>query len=187
MAGHSKWNNIKNKKGAADEKKGKLFSQYSRLIKSAVQEGGSGDPQSNASLRLIMDKARLANMPKEKIQKAVDRGLGKSKSGAIFHEIAYEGFGPQGVAFIVTAITDNPNRTSGEMKFIFSRAAGSLAGPGSVSYLFTRSQAGEYTPNMPMPITEQEHQEQLEKLIDTLRENEDVEDVYCAAIWEGMA
>jgi YebC/PmpR family DNA-binding regulatory protein len=187
MAGHSKWNNIKNRKGAADEKRGKQFSQFSRLIKSAVQEGGSGDPQSNASLRLLVDKARAANMPKDKIQKAIDRGLGKSKTGAVFHEIAYEGFGPQGVPVIVAAVTDNPTRTSGEMKFIFSRAGGSLGGPGSVSYMFNRSQAGEYTTTMPMPIEDSEIQEQLQKLIDTLRENDDVEDVYCAGEWEGKA
>jgi YebC/PmpR family DNA-binding regulatory protein len=187
MAGHSKWNNIKNKKGAADEKRGKLFTQLSKLIKSAVKEGGSGDPQSNPGLRLIVEKARAANMPKEKIQKAIDRGLGKSNTGATLQEIKYEGFGPQGVAFIVAAVTDNPNRTSGEMKFIFSRAGGSLGGPGSVSYMFTRDQAGEYSATMPMAIEDAETQEQLQKLIDTLRENEDIEDVYCAGEWEGKS
>lgn len=187
MAGHSKWNNIKNKKAATDAKKGKVFSQMSKLIKSAVKEGGSGDPQFNASLRLLMDKARLANMPKEKIQKAIDRGLGKSSSGAVFQEVKYEGFGPGGVGMIATAVTDNPNRTSSELKFIFSRAGGSLGSPGSVGYLFGRDTQGEYISIMPMIITDEAAQEELQKLIDTLRENDDVEDVFCSGEWEGKS
>lgn len=184
MAGHSKWNNIKNRKGAVDAKRGKIFTQLSKQIKTAVKEGGSGDPQSNAGLRLAMDKARLANMPKEKIQKAIDRGLGKSKSGARLQEIIYEGYGPGGVGFLITAVTDNANRTSSEIKFIFSRSGGSLGGPGSVAYMFERNQEGEYETTMSMQIENEKDQEELQKMIDTLRENDDVEDVYCVGEWE---
>jgi YebC/PmpR family DNA-binding regulatory protein len=187
MAGHSKWNNIKNRKGAVDAKRGKIFTQLSKLIKTAVKEGGSGDPQSNAALRLAMDKARAANMPKEKIQKAIDRGLGKSTSGASLQEIIYEGYGPGGVGFLINAVTDNANRTSSEIKYIFSRSGGSLGGPGSVAYMFERNQAGDYETTMPMIITDEKEQQALQKVIDNLRENDDVEDVFCVGEWGDKA
>lgn len=184
MAGHSKWNNIKHKKGATDAKRSKLFSQISKLIRSAVKEGKSGDPASNASLRLVMEKARAANMPKENIQRAIDRGLGKTSSGASLQETLYEGFGPNGVALMIAAVTDNPNRTSSDIKFILSRNGGSLGGPGSVSYQFTRSEDGsDYVPTMPMAIEDEATQKQVQNLIDLLRENDDVEDVYCSGEW----
>jgi YebC/PmpR family DNA-binding regulatory protein len=187
MAGHSKWNNIKNRKGAVDAKRGKIFTQLSKQIKTAVKEGKSGDPQSNATLRLAVDKARAANMPKDKIQKAIDRGLGKSQDGTVFQEIVYEGYAPGGVGMLITAVTDNPNRTSAEIKFIFSRAGGSLGGPGSVSYMFVRDQQGEYTTNMPIQVDDAKAQEDLQAMIDTFRENDDVEDVFCAGEWEDKA
>lgn len=183
MAGHSKWNNIKNKKGAADSKRGKVFTQISKQIRVAVKSGNSGDPKSNPSLRLALEKARLNNMPKEKIQKAIDKGLGKSSSGNSVQEITYEAFGPGGVAFIVTAITDNPHRTSSELKFIFSRAGGSLAGPGSAMFLFQKQiveGSEEYTASMPMQL-DNDMMDTIEVLIETLRANDDVEDVYCSA------
>lgn len=177
MAGHSKWNNIKNRKGAADKKRAKIFSQLSKQIRTAVKEGKSGDPQSNPALRLAMDKARQANMPKENIQKAIDKGLGKSSSGATIQEIMYEGFGPGGVGVLVEAVTDNANRTSSEIKFIFSRAGGSLGGPGTVSYMFERAANGEYSSTVPMEVDDQT-QEKIESLVETLEENDDVEGVY---------
>jgi len=187
MAGHSKWNNIKNKKGAADAKRGKVFTQLSKQIKTAVKEGGSGDPQSNATLRLAMEKARAANMPKDKIQKAIDRGLGRSQSGTSLQEILYEGYGPGGIGMLIAAVTDNPNRTSSEVKFIFSRAGGSLGGPGSATFMFAREQDGEYIPSMPIQVEDEKTQEQLQKMIDDFRENDDVEDVFCTGEWEGKA
>jgi YebC/PmpR family DNA-binding regulatory protein len=184
MAGHSKWNNIKNRKGAADAKKGKVFSALSKLIKTTTKEGKSGDPNHNPGLRLILEKARAANMPKENIQRAIDRGLGKGKAGAI-QEIVYEGFGPGGVALIVVAQTDNPQRTAGEVRATFSKAGGALGGPGSVGYMFERH-GEEYTVTIPMELTDEAHIIQIEELMDTLRSNDDVEDVYTAATWEGQ-
>ncbi len=183
MSGHSKWSTIKNKKGAADIKKGKVFSQLTKQIRIAVKEGKSGDPKFNPALRLVLDKARAANMPKENIERAIDRGLGKGKAGAI-HEVVYEGYGPGGVGLLVVAHTDNNQRTASEIRLLFSRAEGSLGGPGSAMFLFTRN-GDEYTLSLPMQIDDPDMQERIQDLIDNLRENEDVEDVYCAGVWEG--
>ncbi len=183
MSGHSKWSTIKHKKGVTDAKRGKLFSQLSKNIRIAVKEGKSGDPKFNAGLRLWLDKARAANMPKENIQRAIDRGLGKGKGGNI-QEIVYEGFGPHGVGLLIVSQTDNPQRTAGEVRTILSKAGGNLAGPGSAMYLFTRN-GEEYQVTMPMEIADENQQTELEELLDTLRENEDVEDVFCAGVWEG--
>lgn len=177
MAGHSKWANIKNRKGAQDAKRGKIFSQVSKLIKAAVKEGGSGDPQFNPGLRTALDKAKAANMPKDKIQKAIDRGLGKTASGASIQEVVYEGYGPNGVGVIAVAMTDNVQRTASDVKFIFSRNNASLGGPNSVMFMFERNQEGEYQPTMPIEV-DQPTRDQVEKLVDELRENEDIEDVY---------
>ncbi|MFZ1721106.1 MAG: YebC/PmpR family DNA-binding transcriptional regulator [Microgenomates group bacterium] len=180
MAGHSKWNNIKQRKGAMDAKKGKVFSQISKQIKMATKEGGSGDPASNPSLRLALEKARSANMPKDNIQRAIDRGLGKSSTGAVIHQVNYEGFGPGGVPVVVSAMTDNPNRTSSNLKFIFSRNGGSIGSPGSALYMFQRNEEGDYVTTMPMPLEESE-EKKIVALIDQLLSDDDVEDVYTAA------
>lgn len=182
MSGHSKWNNIKNKKGAADAARGKTFSQISKLIRIAVKEGKSGDAKFNPLLRVPLEKARAANMPKDNIQRAIDRGLGKGKGGMI-QEIVYEGYGPSGAAFLVVALTDNTQRTAGEIRAIFSRAEGSLGGPNSAMFMFTK-EGSEYTAAIPLEISDEGLQSQLQDLIDTLRQNEDVEDVYTNAIWE---
>lgn len=178
MAGHSKWNNIKNRKGAVDQQRSKLFGQLSKLIRIAVKEGGSSDPKNNPTLRTVLDKARAANMPSDKIQRAVEKGLGKASSGSSIQEIVYEGFGAGGVPVLVVVHTDNPVRSSAEMKFIFSRNQGSLGSPGSASYLFERK-GEEFVPTMHIPATA-EQQQALELLVASLRENEDVEDVFCA-------
>jgi len=175
MSGHSKWNNIKNRKGAQDTQRASQFNQISKQIRIAVKLGKSGDPKFNPSLRLAMDKARLANMPNEKVQRAVDSGLGKGKNGAI-QESIYECFGPGGVAILVIAHTDNPHRTSAEIKFILSRNGGAMAGPGSAAYLFKR-QNDEYVPTMPLEVGDAEL-EALANLQSELEANEDVEDVY---------
>jgi len=184
MAGHSKWNNIKNRKGAQDKIKGKAFSMAAKMIKIAVKEGASGDPKSNPSLRLALDKARAVNMPKSNIQRAIDRGLGKTKSGASLKDVVYEGFVAGGVGLIVSAITENPNRTSAEIKTMFSKSGGSLGSTGSVSYMFLR-EGGEYKVTMPMEITDEKKQEKIQEVMDSFRGLDDVEDVYCAGVWEG--
>lgn len=181
MAGHSKWNNIKNRKGAVDAARARVFNQIAKLIRIAVKQGGSGDPKSNASLRTLLDKARAANMPKDKIQRAIDSGLGKSSTGASINEVVYEGYGPGGVGILVVAQTDNANRTSGEIKFIFSRHNGSLAGPGAAMFLFAK-EGQEYKPTMPMEIEDEAIMTQLLDLRDAFLQNEDVEDVYFSAV-----
>ncbi len=179
MSGHSKWNNIKNKKAEVDSKKAKVFSEIAKKIRAAVKESGNGDPNSNSALRLLLDKARSANMPSNKVQRAIDCGLGKGDTGPI-KEVVYEAFGPGGVAMLIVATTDNFNRTSAELRNLLSKAGGSLAGPGSAMYMFTRSEDGGFVASMEMPIEDQEIKTQLQDLLDQLRANDDVEDVYPA-------
>ncbi len=125
MAGHSKWNNIKHKKAANDARRGKLWSKLARGIIVAAKTGG-GDPAMNLTLRYAIDKAKEANMPSDTIEKAIKRGTGELAT-AEFLPAVYEGYGPGGVAFIVDALTDNPNRTAPEIKKIFERAGRLLA------------------------------------------------------------
>ncbi|MBU0578673.1 YebC/PmpR family DNA-binding transcriptional regulator [Patescibacteria group bacterium] len=192
MSGHSKWSNIKNRKGAQDKKRGKLFGQLSRQIRAAVKEGGSGDPAQNPTLRTVLEKTREANMPKENIARAIDKGLGKNGASMV-QEIVYEGFGPGGVGMLVTTVTDNVNRMSSELKNSFSTAGGSMGAPGSVMYMFSRADATlqnssgqveeSYICVTHIPIKDESTQQQLQNLIDILLENEDVEEVFCAGVW----
>lgn len=179
MSGHSKWNNIKNRKNAQDQMKGKVFSQFSRQIRAAVKSGKSGDPGSNASLRLVLDKARSANMPKDKIQKAIDVALGKTGENQV-QEIVYEAFAPGGVALMIVALTNNNNRTAGELRTLLTKHHGSLAGPGSASYMFERDNEGGFSATIKIELNEEQLLSVME-LVDLLRENEDVEDVFVAA------
>ncbi|MHB0875143.1 MAG: YebC/PmpR family DNA-binding transcriptional regulator [Anaerolineae bacterium] len=133
MSGHSKWSTIKRKKGAADAKRGQLFTKIAREIQIAARDGG--DPDSNFKLRLILEKARGANMPKENVERAIKRGSGDDKDTQM-EEINYEAYAPHGVALIVQTLTDNRNRTVAEVRRIFTRAGGSLGESGSVSWLF---------------------------------------------------
>ena len=172
MSGHSKWSTIKHKKAATDAKRGKVFSEVSKMITVAVKEGASGDPSQNPRLRVALDKAREANMPKQNVQKAIDKGLGKGSGGNI-EEILYEGYGPGGVGVLVKVSTDNRNRTGNEIKTVFDRSGGSIGSPGSVMYMFERTGEG-YKVKMPMPVGD-DVVKSMEKLIEKLEENEDVE------------
>jgi YebC/PmpR family DNA-binding regulatory protein len=136
MSGHSHWATIKHKKGAIDAKRGKLFSKLSRAIIIAARHGG-GDPEMNLKLRYAIDKARQVSMPKDNIDRAVKRGTGEME-GLTFEEITYEGFGPGGVAILVDVLTDNRNRTTGEIRKIFERTGGKMGAAGNVAYLFER-------------------------------------------------
>ena len=178
MAGHSKWENIKRRKGAVDAKRGKVFSEIARLIRAAVKESGSGDPDQNPSLRPLMDKARAANMPKDNIQRAIDRGLGKSKDGKTYEELSYEGYAAGGVGVIVTAVTDNRNRTGSEVRFAFSKFGGSLGGPGSAMYMFQQDATGGYVPTIPAMGVAEADLEKVEKLTEALEAIDDVESVF---------
>jgi YebC/PmpR family DNA-binding regulatory protein len=136
VSGHSKWSSIKHKKGKEDAKRGKLFSKLARAIMVAAKEGGA-DPNSNATLWNAIEKARSYSMPKDNIERAIQRGAGTG-SGESFETIVYEGYGPNGVAVIVEALTDNRNRTAAEVRNIFSKHGGSLAQPGAVAWIFER-------------------------------------------------
>ena len=136
MSGHSKWHSIKHKKGAADKARGKLFAVLIRQIEVAARSGG-GDPESNATLRTMVQKARDNSVPVDTIQRAIRRGTGEEE-GVTYEQVSYEGYAASGVAVIVQALTDNRNRTSAEIKNIFSRNGGSFAEPGAVSWQFER-------------------------------------------------
>ncbi|HEX7042456.1 MAG TPA: YebC/PmpR family DNA-binding transcriptional regulator [Patescibacteria group bacterium] len=137
MSGHSKWATIKRQKGANDAKRGALFTKLSKAISIAVQQGGGiGDPAQNFRLRLAVEAARAGNMPKENIERAIERAI--SKSGEAIEEVVYEGFAPGGVGIIVEAATDNKNRTTSEVANIFNKNGGNMGQPGSVSYQFTK-------------------------------------------------
>ncbi|MFH1876160.1 MAG: YebC/PmpR family DNA-binding transcriptional regulator [Candidatus Omnitrophota bacterium] len=136
MSGHSKWASIKHKKGAADAKRGQLFTKLIREITVAAREGG-GNPDTNASLRTAIDRARAANMPSDNVDKAIKKGTGELE-GITYESCPFEGYGPGGVAIMVETLTDNKNRTSAEVRNIFSKKGGNLAGAGSVAWLFTK-------------------------------------------------
>jgi YebC/PmpR family DNA-binding regulatory protein len=137
MSGHSKWSSIKHKKGAADAKRGKLFSKLARAITVAARDGG-GDTDGNPALATAVQKAREASMPKDKIQKAIDTGTGAGNEGANYEHVLYEGYGPAGVAVLVEALTDNRNRASAEIRHAFSTHGGGLGEPGSVAWNFEK-------------------------------------------------
>ncbi|HEX7256135.1 MAG TPA: YebC/PmpR family DNA-binding transcriptional regulator [Gaiellaceae bacterium] len=137
MAGHSKWAQIKRKKGATDAKRGQLFSKLARAIIVAAREGGP-DPAGNLALQNAIEKAKEASMPKDNIERAIARGAGPSADGAAYETVTYEGYGPAGIAVYVEAVTDNRNRTAAEVRHIFSKADGSLGESGSVAWLFER-------------------------------------------------
>lgn len=139
MSGHSKWSTIKRQKGANDAKRGQAFTKAGIAITVAAREGG-GNPDSNFKLRLAVEAARAINMPKENIERAIARATGAA-GGKILEEVTYEGYGPAGVAVMIDAVTDNKMRTTAEVRSILERAGGTLAGPGSVNYLFNAGAA----------------------------------------------
>jgi YebC/PmpR family DNA-binding regulatory protein len=136
MSGHSHWATIKHKKGAIDAKRGKLWSKLSRAIIIAARHGG-GDPTMNLKLRYAIDKARQVSMPKDNIERAIKRGTGDVE-GMVFEEITYEGIGPGGVGVLVDVVTDNRNRTAGEVRKIFERGGGKMGSAGNVAFRFER-------------------------------------------------
>ncbi len=131
MSGHSKWSSIKHKKGAADAKRGKLFSKLSRAIIVAAKEGG-GDPDGNLALQNAIEKARSYSMPKDNIERAIAKGAGAGEGAQAYETVVYEGYGPGGVAIIVEALTENRNRTAAEVRHTFSKFGGNLGTDGSV-------------------------------------------------------
>jgi YebC/PmpR family DNA-binding regulatory protein len=170
MSGHSKWSTIKHKKAANDAKKGKVFTKLAKLITVAVKTSGIGDPASSPSLRLLVEKARQENMPSDNVRRAIDRGLGKGDN-TVLEEIMYEGYGPSGVGIMVKVVTDNRNRTGSEVRTIFDKNGGSLAGPGAVSYM-------KHLDPIPMVTLEGEELDKVLALLDLLDDNDDVVEVW---------
>jgi YebC/PmpR family DNA-binding regulatory protein len=137
MSGHSHWATIRRKKGAADAKKGAIFTRLARELVLAARNGG-GDPSMNVSLALAMERARAQNMPKENMERAIRRGLGEDKDSADIEEMTYEGYAPHGVALIISCLSDNRNRTVAEVRHILSRSGGTMAEGGAVAWQFNR-------------------------------------------------
>jgi YebC/PmpR family DNA-binding regulatory protein len=137
MAGHSKWAGIKHKKAIVDSRRGKLFTKLARHITVAAKSGG-GDVVGNPALALAVQKAKDASMPKDNIQRAIDKGTGAGADAETFEDVLYEGYGPGGVALLIEALTDNRNRTGSDVRHLLSKHGGNLGEPGSVAYLFDK-------------------------------------------------
>jgi YebC/PmpR family DNA-binding regulatory protein len=137
MSGHSKWSTIKHKKGAADAKRGQLFTKLSKSIIVAAKEGGP-DPANNLALQNAVEKARSYSMPKDTIERAIARGAGTDADAAVYETVIYEGYGPEGVAVLVEALTDNRNRTASDVRHLFTKYGGNLGTTGAVAWLFER-------------------------------------------------
>ena len=236
MSGHSKWNNIKNKKGKEDARKGRVFTKLGRYIMVAARDGGP-DPDYNPSLKAAIDKAKAENMPNDNIERAIKKGNGEL-GNAVFEEITYEGYGPGGVAVIVECLTDNRNRTAADVRHAFDKHGGNLGTNGSVTFMFEKKgQIGiakddkvdadelmmealdlgaedviereeafqiltsqedymkvrdgldgkgyefivsevSYLPNTMAEVTDEKTMTDLDKLIDMLEDNDDVQEVY---------
>ena len=136
MSGHSKWAGIKHKKAAVDAKRGKLFSKLAKEMTVAARQGG-GDVNSNANLRMVVDKAKAANMPYDNIERAIKKGTGELP-GVTYEAVTYEGYGPKGIAVLVEVLTDNKNRSTAEVRTIFAKNGGNMAGQGSVQWMFKK-------------------------------------------------
>jgi YebC/PmpR family DNA-binding regulatory protein len=173
MSGHSHWSTIKRKKQSEDIKRGKVFSKLARAIRVAARQGG-GDSDSNSSLRLAIDKARDYNMPKDKIEQAIERGSGGG-GGDELAEATYEGYGPEGVAFMVKVLTDNKNRTLAEIRQLFEIHGGRIGDAGSASYIFN---SDPENPSFSIPVTDREKAKKILALTNALDEHEDVQEVY---------
>lgn len=172
MSGHSKWKQIKEKKGVADKKKSREFSKYAQMI--AVESRAAGGNVNSPGLRAIMERARAIDMPKENIERAVARGAGVG--GVELESITYEMYGPGGVAVLIDAFTDSRNRTNQELKHLVSGMGYALAAPGSASWAFSKTPEGEWKANTTVPVSD-EDAEKLGMLVEKLEERDDIENV----------
>ncbi len=173
MSGHSKWSQIKRQKGVEDVKRSKIFGKYGSLIANEVKKQG-GDINS-ASVKALVEKAKKENMPKDTIERSLKKG--QSADMALAEELIYEAYGPGGCAMMIISLTNNRNKAAQEIKHILSKNGFALATSGSASWAFTRNNEGEYTPNSTMDLSD-EDLEALERLVDALEENDEVQDVY---------
>lgn len=171
MSGHSKWSKIKRQKGKEDKKRGAEFSRLSRAVRVAVVKGGSGDYKKNATLRMAVDKARASNMPKANIDRAIKNATGNGDNREL-KQVTFEGYGPAGVGLMVDVETDNKNRTTAEIKNIFEKNGGSLSGPGSVAFLFEKSE-GKLVAKSKISVSENE-MGRVKNLLELLKSHADV-------------
>ncbi len=175
MSGHNKWSKIKHKKADSDAKKSKEFSKVASLI-AAESKRVKGD-QTAATLRVLIDKARSINMPKENIERAISKG--RDNPNASYDTVLYEAYGPGGVAIIIEGVTDNKNHVASELKKVFSRHNVALAAPGSAIWAFTKTEEG-YEPSVTVPLEDADI-EKLEKIVEEIEEVQDINDVYTNA------
>lgn len=175
MSGHNKWSKIKHKKAATDAKKSKVFSKHARLI--AVESRLAKGDRNSPALRAAIERAKADSMPSDNIDRAVDKG--KGGDGATMLSVAYETYGPGGVAIIATALTDNSNRTSQEIKHLLSKQGFELGTPGSAAWAFTKS-GGRYVPTTKMELDDQSG-ETLALLVESLEDHDDIQDVFTSA------
>lgn len=179
MAGHSHWAQIKRQKGVNDAKKAKTFTKLAKQITFTARSGG-GDPSFNPSLASAIEQAKKFNLPKDRIEKAIKVGTGEINSGPM-EEITYEGYGPQGVAFMIKTLTDNRNRTVADIRNIFSKHNGALGSTGSAAYVFGENPEN---PQFSIQLTEQNTADQILALAEALDEHDDVQEVYMNAEFE---
>jgi len=175
MSGHNKWSKIKHKKAASDAQKSKVFSKHAVLISMESRKAG-GDVNS-PGLAAAIERAKKDSMPKDNIERAIAKGSGSE--GGSLEEVIFEGYGPGGTAMIITAVTDNNNRTAPEVRHAFSKSGYELGTPGSAAWAFTKTADG-YIPNTPMELSDEDG-EKLANLIETLEELDDIQDVYTTA------
>lgn len=175
MSGHNKWSKIKHKKAATDGQKSKIFSKHSMLI--AMESRKAGGNLASASLQAVIERAKKDSMPKDNIDRAVAKGAGAG--GAALQEVMFEAFGPGGVAILIMAVTDNNNRTAPEIRNIFTKAGLALGAPGSAAWAFTKTVEG-YDPQNITGLSDEDG-ERLANLIETLEEQEDVQEVFTSA------
>jgi YebC/PmpR family DNA-binding regulatory protein len=175
MSGHNKWSKIKHKKGATDAQRSKVFSKHSDLITMEVKKCGGNT--TSASVLACVERAKKDSMPKDNIERALQKGTGAGSTD--MEEVMYEGFGPGGVALLIEAVTDNNNRTAPEIRHIFSKAGLELGAPGSAMWAFTKDADG-YVPNMPIELDD-DTGEKLSTLLESLEDQDDVVNVYTTA------
>lgn len=175
MSGHNKWSKIKHKKAAADAVKSKVFSKHSAVI--AMESRKAGGDTNSPGLAAAIERAKKDSMPKENIDRAVAKGGGQG--GEALQEVVFEAFGPGGVGMIITAVTDNNNRTSQEIRHVFSKAGYSLGTPGTAMWAFNKKTSG-YIPQTPTELSDSDGQK-LAELIETLEEQDDVQDIFTTA------
>lgn len=177
MAGHSKWAQIKRQKATTDAAKSRIFSRYARLIslESKKANGSLSDP----SLAATIERAKAVNMPRENIERAVAKGI--SKDSSAMEQVLYEAYGPGGTAILISALTDNKNRTTQEIKHLLSQHAVELSTPGAASWAFTKKPDGSYTPNEPCMVVSGTEAEKLETLLTAIDEHDDVQEAFTNA------